>query len=679
MVAIHDVQGNGNSSPFVAQSVTAGGIVTAVKSNGFFFQVPEAQYDADPNTSEGVFVFTSGAPPAAAAIGNSVNVTGTVTEFIPSSDPASQSFTELTSPTVALNSTGNPLPAPVTITATDTAVNTLNNLERYEGMRVTVPSLTVVSPTGGSINEAAATVTSNGLFYAVVTGVARPLREAGVNVSDTLPGGSPCCVPRFDENPERIGVDSDAQVGATALDVGAGATVTGVVGPLDYGFRTYTIDPDPSAVPGVSGQPSATPVPVPTTAEFTVASLELLRFFDTVDDPSTSDPVLTAAAFNKRLGKASLVIVNDLRLPDVIGVQEAENLTTLQSIAAKVNGDVVAGGGANPNYQAYLVEGNDVSGIDVGFLVKASRVTVVDVTQFGKTTTYINPNNGQPELLNDRPPLVLRATVAPGGGTPIPFTVIVNHLRSLTSIDDPTNGNQVRTKRRAQAEYLAGLIQGRQMSDPAETIVTLGNFNAYQVNDGYVDSIGTVRGLPPPANQVVLASSDLVNPDLTDLAGGLPAVQRYSFASAGNASELDHVLATSNATALVSRFAFARIGADFPLADYGDGARAERLSDHDAPVAYLRRAPTAVGLESLRAVRVRAGVHLSWRTGSDVRTLGFEIDRRAGDRWRRLSSTLVRGHAWLDRQAPEGPATYRLSAVGLDGSATLLGQVSLRR
>ena len=45
--------------------------MTGVKTNGFFIQTPDADVDADPNTSEGVFVFTSSAPPAAAAVGNS--------------------------------------------------------------------------------------------------------------------------------------------------------------------------------------------------------------------------------------------------------------------------------------------------------------------------------------------------------------------------------------------------------------------------------------------------------------------------------------------------------------------------------------------------------------------------------------------------------------------------------
>ena len=44
---------------------------------------------------------------------------------------------------------------------------------------------------------------------------------------------------------------------------------------------------------------SATPVPVPMANQFTVASFNLERFFDTVNDPG-GDPVLTATAFNNQ-------------------------------------------------------------------------------------------------------------------------------------------------------------------------------------------------------------------------------------------------------------------------------------------------------------------------------------------------------------------------------------------
>jgi len=587
LTPIHDIQGSGTSSP-LSGTVTTTGIVTGVKSNGFFIQTPDAQADANPNTSEGIFVFTSSAPPAAAAVGNSVQVTGTLQEFIPSADPNSPPMTEIAGlPTVTSLSTGNPLPAFITLTAADTSPSgTIEQLERFEGMRVHVNSLTAIAPTQGNVSEANATSTSNGVFYGVITGVARPFREPGVAVPDPLPLGSPCCVPRFDANPERLRVDSDGLVGATQLEVTSGAIVTNLTGPLDYAFRTYTILPDVGTPPSVSGNISAIPVPVPANSEFTVASFNMERFFDTVNDAGVSDVALTVTAFDNRLNKASLAIRNVMLTPDILGVEEMENLTTLQAVATKINNDAVAASDPNPNYQAYLVEGNDVGGIDVGFLVKASRVTVIDVTQFGKTTMYTEPG-GAMALLNDRPPLVLRATITAPDTSLFPITVIVNHLRSLSGVDDPLDGDRVRTKRRAQAEFLANLIQARQTADPNEHIISVGDYNAFEFNDGYVDGVGTIKGMPTPATQVVLASSDLVNPDLTDLIDFASADQKYSYSFDGSAQALDHELITANLLALLSHVNYARNGADFPESFRNDPNRPERISDHDMAVAYF--------------------------------------------------------------------------------------------
>ena len=140
-LAIRDIQGAGPTSPYVNQLVATDGIVTAVKSNGFFIQSSEAGYDGDPRTSEGVFVFTSLPPPTAASIGNLVRVTGRVSEFVPNADPASPPATELTAPSVSLLSTGNPLPTPILLTAADTDPSGQPvQLERFEGMRVHVDS-----------------------------------------------------------------------------------------------------------------------------------------------------------------------------------------------------------------------------------------------------------------------------------------------------------------------------------------------------------------------------------------------------------------------------------------------------------------------------------------------------------------------------------------------------------
>lgn len=585
---ISEIQGSGSVSPLAGQTVQTLGIVTGIRSNGFFLQTspaisdPLGQPDSDAATSEGLLVFTSSTPPAAAALGNLVSVTGTVAEFVPAADPNSPPETELVSPIVTLLSTGNALPAPVTLTVADTNPGgSIEQLERYEGMRVRVDSLTAVAPTSGTVNEASATASSNGVFYGVISGVPRPFREPGIETPDPLPN-PPCCIPRFDANPERLRINSRGQTGSTGVDVTAGTVLTNVVGVLDYAFRAYTILTDAATPPGAGALLSAVPVPTPGANEFTVGSFNLERFFDTSNDQSTSDATLTPAAFNNRLNKASLAIRNVLMTPDIIGVVEMENLPTLQALAAKINSDAAAAGQANPSYQAFLVEGNDIGGIDVGLLVKSTRVTVVDVTQVNKTATYTNPNTGNQSLVFDRPPLVLRATIGPQA---FPVTVIVNHLLSLTSEDDPSDGARVRAKKAAQAEVTANLIQSRQAL--GENVVAVGDFNAFQFNDGYVDPIGTLLGQPTPSNQVLVASPDLVNPDLTDLISTLPSDQRYTYSFDGNAQALDHVLVSANLLPRVTRFAVARVDADFPEVFRNDPNRPERVSDHDAPVAYF--------------------------------------------------------------------------------------------
>jgi hypothetical protein len=90
----------------------------------------------------------------------------------------------------------------------------------------------------------------------------------------------------------------------------------------------------------------------------------------------------------------------------------------------------------------------------------------------------------------------------------------------------------------------------------------VGDYNAFHFNDGYTDSIGTIKGTPTPSNEVVLASSDLVNPDLTDLLDFVPADQRYSFSFDGNAQVLDHELITSNLLPSFSRIVYARNNGD---------------------------------------------------------------------------------------------------------------------
>jgi uncharacterized repeat protein (TIGR01451 family) len=604
LTPIHDIQGPGNSSPIVGASITTSGIVTGVKSNGFYIQEPDASVDADPATSEGVFVFTSSAPPAAAAVGNQVQVAGTVVEFVPTADTLQPPLTEISSPTVTQLSTGNPLPAAIPLTASfPSPAGPFDQLERVEGMRVSMASMTVNGGTLGNISEANATATSTGVFFGVVTGLPRAFREPGIQAPDPPPTGTIPPIPRWDTNPEVVRVDSDALTGTTAVDVGAGAVVTGLVGPLDYTFRRYTILPENPLT--VVGGPTLGVATAPLGNEVTVAGFNLQRFYDTANDPATSDVVLTAGAFDNRLNKASLAIRNHLLMPDIVGVVEMENLTTLQALAARISADAIAASQPDPDYDSYLVEGNDIGGIDVGYLVKTAvvtgstpRVSVISVTQELDGSLLVNPDSST-DVLNDRPPLVLEAEVNHANGTSYPLVVIINHLRSLNDAESndpgangwPTAGARVRAKRQQQAEDLANYIQGRQVADPTENQVILGDFNAFEFNDGYGDSMNTITGTPPPDNQTVVIGdgADLVNPDLDNLFDTVPPADRYSYVFDGMAQSLDHVVVNAAliASTTARRLEHPRVNADFPETAKNNSAVATRIADHDPVVTYF--------------------------------------------------------------------------------------------
>lgn len=597
--AIHDIQGSGTISPLAGQSVVTTGIVTGVKYNGFFIEAPEAEWDADSATSEGVFVFTGSkpGPPAAAVVGNLVKVSAAVSEYKNTpGDPDGLSLTELTGPTVDLISTGTELQLPAAVALTSADLNPAGSvfqLEKYEGMRVHLDEVQATGPTGGSVNEKYATATSDGLFFAVLPGTARPFREAGIETPLPVPSDAPAGAvpPVFDANPERIGVDtfsvfSDPTAAAvypppagTTLDVTTGVFVTNVTGPLDYAYRSYIIDAEGWNMPEAE-TPNAVAVDVRarTGDEFTVATMNLERFYDTVNDAG-SDVALTETAFATRLSKASLAILGVMKAPNIVGVEEVENLATLQALAARLNDDAPGAGYPGLHYEPFLMDGHDPSNINVGFLVNSNRVTALDVEQIGADTEF----DGL--YLNDRPSLVLRAQVLNAPYDPYPVTVVVNHPRSLLGIDGPDGSSaaRIREKRLAQAVEIGTALQAMQAN--GEHVISVGDYNSFDVNDGYVDVMGLLSGTEAGEDQVTRWAQSPVVPPLVNLLGLAPAGERYSLVFDGNAQALDHILASSTVTP--TGVAYVRMNADFPEAFYGDATRPERLSDHDPVIGYF--------------------------------------------------------------------------------------------
>ena len=557
---IHDIQGTGLTTPYLGIDVTTTGIVTGAKTNGFFLQAPDVDADASDGTSEALFVFTS-APPAVVA-GDAVQVRGTATEFF--------ALTQIESTLpgdVLVTSASNALPAAVVLTpAILDPGGTASQLERFEGMRIHADALVSVAPT----NEFGEIVT-------VLSGIVRPMREPGIEIGNPVPpdpltGLVDCCIARWDENPERIVVDTDALAGATPLAVTSKVTLGNVTGPLDYTFGEYKIAPD--VTPVASPDMTAVPVPAPSSNEFTVGGYNIENF--------RNDAVQRA--------KAALAIRTVMRLPDVIGHVEIADLASLSALAAQVNSDTVAAGSPDPGYEAFLIPfGNGTQ--HVGFLVKTSRVQVHGVTQERTTDTFVNPVTGSIETLHDRPPLVLSATVDPSGANPGDIIVVVNHLRSFIDVElVGGEGIRVRAKRTAQAEAIAELLQELQVANPNVPVISVGDYNAYEFSDGYTDPISVLKGTPRPTEQIVVQQSpDLVDPDFANLTDSLPPSERYSFVFEGTPQALDHVLLNTVAQRYFQRYAIARNNADFPAlpAWTTDTTRPERNSDHDMPVAYF--------------------------------------------------------------------------------------------
>ncbi|MGH8982882.1 MAG: Ig-like domain-containing protein, partial [Acidimicrobiia bacterium] len=307
---IHEIQGASHTSPLVGERASrTPGIVTAKSSNGFYFQDPDP--DGDPDTSEGLFVFGSSAA-AGVAVGDFVEVSGNIAEFRPGgSSSANLTTTEITSPSVTVHSNGNPLP-PATVVGAggrvpptevidndssgsvetsgvfDPDEDGLDFYESLEGMRA-------------QVNDAVAVGPSNRFGEIPVVG------DNGANAGPRTPRGGIIISPD-DFNPERILLDDTLFSHGAVVNVGdrfPGA-VTAVV---DYSFGNFKFNVTGPLAP-VSGGLERETTASPRDQEIAFATYN-------VENLDSGD----GAAF----GRHADVIVNHLKAPDVIGIEEVQD------------------------------------------------------------------------------------------------------------------------------------------------------------------------------------------------------------------------------------------------------------------------------------------------------------------------------------------------------------------
>ena len=439
-VSIAQVQGDGYFSPLADKEVVVQGIVTAIRRRGFYIQSPDDKVDDNQKTSEGIYVFTLDPPAEEIAVGSLVEVKGTVKEFRPARERYALFLTEIVTPEVRVVSAENPLPALISLTTEDLKPNgQLDQMERFEGMRIKIDEMTVVAPTGGFFNAKEGITKSDGVFFGVIAKTARPFREPGLDALMVLLDKLPQTLPVFDMNPELIRVDSNGINGGEPIDVTAGASIKNLVGIVDYSFRSYTLLIDPSEKPTVENNRTFVKASPAAENEITIASFNLENFFDDEENSNLTrkETKVSSEYFEKRLKKASLAIRDVVSMPDVLGIVEVENLTVLQKLASRINADAVAADQPDPKYVAVLEESNDLRGIDVGFLIKTSKLKVVGAKHIAKENKLDHPDAHPLETLFSRPPILIEVeTLGDDAENKFGLTVIVNHFKSYRGIGD---------------------------------------------------------------------------------------------------------------------------------------------------------------------------------------------------------------------------------------------------
>lgn len=543
--AIFEIQGEAHRSDFEGQVVTTGGIVTAVRSSGFYVQ--DANGDGNAATSDALFVATTGAPTV--AVGDAVRINGVVMEFLPGNNASNLTTTQINATSVLVESSGNPLPTATLIgtngvlppssgadddgfTLFEPKTDALDFYESLEGMRVTVEAPKVVANFEGSSVQVLA---SGG------QGASGVNARGGITISEN------------DFNPERITLFSnDGLLQQPAGGFGQGDQLSDATGIVSYFGGNYEI-----LLTGSVGVLQEAPLPSrETTAlksdrdHLTVATFNVENL-----DPSDSSAKFDILAQN---------IVLNLQAPDIVALQEIQDANGANGTdplsgtptAAMLIAAIKKAGGPDYVYVEIAPTAEGSTGgepggnIRPGFLYNPDRVSLVE----GGLTQITDPAfNGT------RKPLV--GTFSFNGEE---VTLINVHFTSRGGSEPlfganqpPANGGEA--ARIAQGNAVGAYVSDLLLDDPSLKLGVLGDFNAFYFED---------------AVQAVEADGRLTNLHLLN-----PLEERYSYLFEGNAQALDNVLFTNNLAA-GAMFDAVHINAEQPSSVF-------RGTDHDPLVARL--------------------------------------------------------------------------------------------
>ncbi|MFN2197635.1 MAG: ExeM/NucH family extracellular endonuclease, partial [Anaerolineales bacterium] len=594
---IHDVQGNGLASPLVGTEVAIEGIVVGDFQNngepdngdlnGFHVQEENADADADPLTSEGIFVYAPGGMDV--SVGDHVRVRGSVSEYF--------NLTELGASQIWLCSSDNPLPDAATAAL---PVTNVDDFEAFEGMRVTFPQDLVISEYYNFDRYGEIVLTSE--RHLTPTAYVEPGSEAVAAADEFLLDRITLDDGRTSQNPDPAIHPNGLEFNLDNLFRG-GDTVANVTGVMDYSFSLYRIQPTVGADYTNANPRPAEPEDVG--GDVKVASFNVLNYFTTIDDgvhdicgPEENQECRGADnAEELERQRAKILSALSTMNADVVGLIEIENNITDGPTADLVSGlnDILGAG--TYDYIATGAIGSDA--IRVALIYKPGSVT-----PYGSYAVL--DSSVDPRFLDDynRPVLAQSFRSNANGGL---FTVAVNHLKSKGSacdaVGDPDLGDgagNCNLTRLAAAEALVDWLA----ADPtgsfdADTLI-IGDLNSYDKED--------------PIDAILAGPDDLsgTGDDYTDLLYKFIGEDAYSYVFDGQIGYLDHGLASATLQPQVTGATVWHINADEPdLIDYDTSFKqpaqaaiyapdAYRSSDHDPVIIGLDlEEPTVERLEEI--------------------------------------------------------------------------------
>lgn len=579
-IQIHDIQGVSHQSPKRGEIVSEiEGTVTYVykigNSNYFHMQTPDDQKDNNPNTSEGIVVYT-GNTAVNVKIGDLVSVDGKVDEYqidgyTDTKKDTDLSVTELNARNdqggkVSVVKNNVTLPKPIVIdrnnlpsevidndgfTKFDPQEDAIDFWESLEGMRVQVGNVKAVAPQ------------EHGDLMTVLED----------RQTDTIHGG--VLLTADHANADRIQFKLYDNTQARDFKVATGDKFTGpITGVVNYGFQNYKIyaDYDEMKSKHVAGDsvPETTTI-VKQDDKLTVASYNLENFSNNQEETSDDKARKLARAF-----------ASDMKNPDIIGVTEVQdnNGSTAGGTAAdqsyqRLIDEIKKAGGVNYNYVNIDPVNNADGGapnanIRVGFLYNPDRVQLTKDIPSGDATTAVAYDNGKLTLnpgridptntafANSRKPLAAQFDFH---GESV--VVIANHWNSKSG-DTPLFGStqppklESEEQRHKIANVVKDFVEEIKADNPDANIVSVGDYNDFQ----FTDSLKILEGK-----------------HMTNMIHKVEEADRYTYLFQGNSQVLDHIL-VSNDLANSTKIDILHINSDFT-------DMAGRASDHDPVMVQL--------------------------------------------------------------------------------------------